>query len=166
MPNVALVLVAAAVLEARGQPSTYGSRRPGRHVPTIVDQVVSFTLGEHPDQVEIVDCEAGIAPDRRALAPSLRVIRHIAASRVVSSSRCARMAGVTVLGMGIVKGSRMESRKERQVVSSMTDFRAQGTLSAHESVRQGYGPIMSATPYTNEDEWPLIDSLDQVQRSI
>jgi hypothetical protein len=48
---------------------------------------VSFTLGEHLDQVEIVDREAGIAPDRRALAPSLRVIRHIAASRVVSASR-------------------------------------------------------------------------------
>jgi hypothetical protein len=44
MPNKALVLVAAAVLEARDQPSTYSSRRPGRHVPTIVDQVVSFTI--------------------------------------------------------------------------------------------------------------------------
>jgi site-specific DNA recombinase len=43
MPNKALVFVAAAVLEARDQPSTYSSRRPGRHVPTIVDQVVSFT---------------------------------------------------------------------------------------------------------------------------
>src|ERR671918_1863942 len=37
MPNRALVLVAAAVLEARDQPSRYSSRRPGRHVPTIVD---------------------------------------------------------------------------------------------------------------------------------
>jgi hypothetical protein len=44
MPNRALVLVAAAVLEAREKPSTYNSRRPGRHVPTIVDQVVSFTI--------------------------------------------------------------------------------------------------------------------------
>jgi hypothetical protein len=44
MPNRALVLVAAAVLEAREKPSTYSSRRPGRHVPTIVDQVVSFTI--------------------------------------------------------------------------------------------------------------------------
>jgi hypothetical protein len=44
MPNRALVLVAAAVLEAREKPSTYSSRRPGRHVPTIVDQVVSFTV--------------------------------------------------------------------------------------------------------------------------
>jgi hypothetical protein len=44
MPNKALVLVAAAVLEARDQPSTYSSRRPGRQVPTIVDQVVSFTI--------------------------------------------------------------------------------------------------------------------------
>jgi hypothetical protein len=35
MPNVALVLVAAAVLEARDQPSTYSSRRPGRQVPTM-----------------------------------------------------------------------------------------------------------------------------------
>ena len=43
MPNKALVLVAAAVLEARDQPSTYSSRRPGRQVPTMVDQVVSFT---------------------------------------------------------------------------------------------------------------------------
>jgi hypothetical protein len=32
MPNKALVLVAAAVLEAREKPSTYSSRRPGRHV--------------------------------------------------------------------------------------------------------------------------------------
>jgi hypothetical protein len=30
MPNRALVLIAAAVLEARDQPSTYSSRRPGR----------------------------------------------------------------------------------------------------------------------------------------
>jgi hypothetical protein len=44
MPNKALVLVAAAVLEAREKPSTYSSRRPGRHVPTSVDQVVSFTI--------------------------------------------------------------------------------------------------------------------------
>ena len=44
MPNKALVLVAAAVLEAREKPSTYSSRRPGRHVPTIVDQVVSFMI--------------------------------------------------------------------------------------------------------------------------
>jgi hypothetical protein len=44
MPNKALVLIAAGVLEARDQPSTYRSRRPGRHVPTIVDQVVSFTI--------------------------------------------------------------------------------------------------------------------------
>ena len=44
MPNKALVVVAAAVLEARDQPSTYNSRRPGRHVPTIVDHVVSSTI--------------------------------------------------------------------------------------------------------------------------
>ena len=43
MPNKALVLV-AAVLEARDQPSTYSSRRPGRQVPTIVDQLVSLTI--------------------------------------------------------------------------------------------------------------------------
>jgi hypothetical protein len=36
MPNKALVPLAAAVLEARDQPSTYRSRRPGRHVPTMV----------------------------------------------------------------------------------------------------------------------------------
>jgi hypothetical protein len=44
MPNKALVLVAAAVPEARYQPPTYSSSRPGRHVPTSVDQVVSFTI--------------------------------------------------------------------------------------------------------------------------
>jgi hypothetical protein len=44
MPNKALLLIAAAVLEAREKPSTYISRRPGRHVPTMVDQVVSFTI--------------------------------------------------------------------------------------------------------------------------
>jgi hypothetical protein len=38
------VLVAAAVLAAREKPSTYSSKRPGRQVPTIVDQVVSFTI--------------------------------------------------------------------------------------------------------------------------
>jgi hypothetical protein len=53
MPNYALVLVAAAVLEARDQPSTYSSGRPGRHVPTIVDQVVSFTMATD-DVVETV----------------------------------------------------------------------------------------------------------------
>jgi hypothetical protein len=37
-------MVAAAVLEGRDQPSTYSSRRTGRHVPTIVDQAVSFTI--------------------------------------------------------------------------------------------------------------------------
>jgi hypothetical protein len=41
MPKTALVLVAAAVLRAREKPSTYSSRRPGRQVPTMVDQVVS-----------------------------------------------------------------------------------------------------------------------------
>jgi hypothetical protein len=44
MPNKALVLVAAAGLEVRDQPSTYSSRRPGRHVPAMVDQVVPFTI--------------------------------------------------------------------------------------------------------------------------
>ena len=44
MPNVALVLVAVAALEARDQPSTYSSRGPGRQLPTSVDQVVSFTI--------------------------------------------------------------------------------------------------------------------------
>ena len=44
MPNRTLVLVAAAVAEARDQPSTYSSRRPGRQVPASVDQVVSFTI--------------------------------------------------------------------------------------------------------------------------
>jgi hypothetical protein len=45
MPNRALVFVAVAVLEARDQPSTYNnSRRPGRQLATIVDQVVSFTI--------------------------------------------------------------------------------------------------------------------------
>jgi hypothetical protein len=33
-----LVQQAAAVLEGREKPSTYSSRRPGRQVPTIVDQ--------------------------------------------------------------------------------------------------------------------------------
>jgi hypothetical protein len=32
------------VLEAREKASTYSSRCPGRQVPTIVDQVVSFTI--------------------------------------------------------------------------------------------------------------------------
>jgi hypothetical protein len=44
MPNSALVLVAAAILEACDQPSTYSSRRFGRQVSTVVDQVVSFTI--------------------------------------------------------------------------------------------------------------------------
>jgi hypothetical protein len=35
--------------------------------------------------------------------PSLRVIRQIAASRVVAASRCARMAGLRVLGMEVAK---------------------------------------------------------------
>ena len=43
--------------------------------------------------------------------PSLRVIRQIAASRVVPSSRCARMAGVMILGMVVVKGWRVEKRR-------------------------------------------------------
>jgi hypothetical protein len=44
MPNKALVLVAASVLKAREKPSTYSSRRPGRQIQTMVDQVVSFTI--------------------------------------------------------------------------------------------------------------------------
>src|SRR5687767_8423992 len=36
---------------------------------------------------------------KKNCAPSLRVIRQIAASRVVSRSRCARIAGVMILGM-------------------------------------------------------------------
>jgi hypothetical protein len=46
-------MVAAAVLEAREKPSTYKSRRPGRQVPTIVDQVVSFTFAT--DDVMVLD---------------------------------------------------------------------------------------------------------------
>jgi hypothetical protein len=42
MPNTGLVLVAAAVLEAREKPSTYSSRRPGRHVATSVCHAVSL----------------------------------------------------------------------------------------------------------------------------
>ena len=38
------MFVAVAELEAREKPSTYSSRRPGRQVATIVDQVVSFTI--------------------------------------------------------------------------------------------------------------------------
>ncbi len=44
MPNSALVFVTVAVLKAREKPSTYSSRRPGRYFPTMVDQVVSFTI--------------------------------------------------------------------------------------------------------------------------
>jgi hypothetical protein len=44
MSNEVLMLVVVAVLEAREKPSTYSSRRPGRHVATMVDQVVSFTI--------------------------------------------------------------------------------------------------------------------------
>jgi hypothetical protein len=41
--------------------------------------------------------------------PSFRVIRQIAARRVVSASRCARMAEVRFLGMGVAKGGREEA---------------------------------------------------------
>jgi hypothetical protein len=44
MSNALLVLAAAALLEARDRPSTSSSRRPGRQVPTSVDQFVSFTI--------------------------------------------------------------------------------------------------------------------------
>ena len=47
------MLVAAAVLEAREKPSRYSSRRPGRQVPTIVDQVASFTIAM--DDVMVTD---------------------------------------------------------------------------------------------------------------
>jgi hypothetical protein len=53
MPNKALVPVAAVVLEAREKPSTYSSRRPGRHVPMMVDQVVSFTIATHDVMVTV-----------------------------------------------------------------------------------------------------------------
>jgi hypothetical protein len=53
MPNKALVLIAAAVLEARDQQSTYNSRRRGRQIPAIVDQVVSFTIATD-DVIETV----------------------------------------------------------------------------------------------------------------
>ena len=44
MPNRGLVLVAAAVLEARDQPSTYSSSRFLRHVVTIVCHAVSLVI--------------------------------------------------------------------------------------------------------------------------
>jgi hypothetical protein len=102
------------------------SKRPARLV------LHDAALGEHLDQVEVVDREPGIAADRRALEagiravgiaveddvavvsvkkncwPSLRVIRKIAASCVVSPSRCARIAGVRILGMGVAKAGRGE----------------------------------------------------------
>jgi hypothetical protein len=53
MPNKALLVVAAAVLEAREKPSTYSSRRPGRQVATIVDQVVSFTIATEDVMVTV-----------------------------------------------------------------------------------------------------------------
>jgi hypothetical protein len=85
-------------------------------------------LGEHACQVEVVDRESGIAPNGRVREaginavgvageqdvptwsvkknrlPSFRVIRQIAASRVVPSSRCARIAGGERLGHGVAKG--------------------------------------------------------------
>jgi hypothetical protein len=82
MPNKALLLVAAAVLEARDQPSTYSSRRPGRQVPTIVDQVVSLTIATDGVMVTVLppliprqrlSCSAGgdwsRARDERAAPP-------------------------------------------------------------------------------------------------
>jgi hypothetical protein len=77
--------------------------------------------------------------------------------------------GGEVLGHGSrerLEGWRDGSEASGRELDDDDDFRAQGTLSAHESVRHGYGPIMSAAPDTNEHEWPLIDNLDQVQRSI
>jgi hypothetical protein len=67
---MALVLVAAAGLDARDQPSTYSSRRPGRHVPTIVDQVVSFTIATDDVMVTVPPPLAwrrrfGVVPDVR-----------------------------------------------------------------------------------------------------
>ena len=67
MANKALVLVAATGLKAREKPSTYSSRHPGRHVPTIVDQVVSFTIATD-DVIETVRPLAwwrrfGVVPD-------------------------------------------------------------------------------------------------------
>jgi hypothetical protein len=63
------VLVAAAVLEAREKPSTYSSRRPGRQVPTIVDQVVSFTIATDDVMVTVpllAWCRRlGVVPDVR-----------------------------------------------------------------------------------------------------
>jgi hypothetical protein len=53
MPNKALVFVAVAVLEARDSRRPCNLRRPGRHVPTMVDQVVSFTIAMD-DVIEMV----------------------------------------------------------------------------------------------------------------
>jgi hypothetical protein len=73
-------MVAAAVLEARHQPSTYGSRRPGRQVPTIVDQVVSFTFATDDVMVTVPSPLAwwrrfGVVPDEahRMRSPVLEV---------------------------------------------------------------------------------------------
>jgi hypothetical protein len=43
--------------------------QPGAHL--ILDDAA---LGEHPDQIQIVDREPGIAPDRRALEPGIRSV--------------------------------------------------------------------------------------------
>jgi hypothetical protein len=70
MPNRALVFVAVAVLEAREKPSTYSSRRPGRQVPTSVDQVVTFTIAADDVMVTVLPPLAwcrrfGVVPDAR-----------------------------------------------------------------------------------------------------
>src|SRR5919106_2563576 len=67
MPNRALVLVAAAVLEARDQPSTYSSRRPGRHAPTIVDAQRALHL---PGPAR----HGLLAPDRRSRRTGRRIV--------------------------------------------------------------------------------------------
>jgi hypothetical protein len=78
---------------------------------------------------------------KKNCAPSFLVIRQIAASRVVSRSRCARIAGVMILGMGVArlegwrgKGDVRRVRRSPSVIPSLANTLLMSRLSTAKSV--------------------------------
>src|ERR671918_2043967 len=136
MPNRALVLVAAAVLEARDQPSRYSSRRPGRHVPTIVD------LGR------IVHDRDGRRDRNRAATTSLVTQVRRGAGRkeqnVIGGARAARP--VQVLGR-CATGSTFDQQSDRVGLVLLPG----GEAWIAAGKRLDLGPVVRG----NADTWPV-----------
>jgi hypothetical protein len=148
MPNRALVLVAAAVLEARNRPSTYSSRRPGRYVPTIVDQVVSFTIAT--DDVTVSRDETLIKAlvrahrwRRRIESGQAKSITDLAEQEGVTDAYICRLLPLTCLAPGIVEAI-LDGRQSKGL--RLAEMLGNGPMGwEKQRLNWGFGTLATAT---------------------